>query len=68
MPSTSIDCVAHYRVAFVGECLDGNATHDLACDLGQPDPSAVALFDTGAAVHASVGKLPVLKGSIQPNY
>eukprot|EP00966_Prymnesium_polylepis_P083120 1925064-Prymnesium_polylepis.1 len=32
-----------------------------ACDLGQPDPSAVALLDTSAATHASVGKLPVSK-------
>eukprot|EP00966_Prymnesium_polylepis_P025722 593073-Prymnesium_polylepis.4 len=61
-------CVSRSNVAFLGNCLDANATCELACDLGQPDPSAVALFDTGAAVHASIGKLPVLKGSVEANH
>eukprot|EP00966_Prymnesium_polylepis_P115069 2659619-Prymnesium_polylepis.1 len=56
------------RVAFIGNFLDASATYQLACDIGEPDPSSVALFDTGAAFNASIGKLPVLKGSVEPNY
>eukprot|EP00966_Prymnesium_polylepis_P144216 3329706-Prymnesium_polylepis.1 len=56
-------CAAHHNVAFIGNFLDAGSTYELACDIGEPDPSSVALFDTGAAVNASIGRLPVLKGS-----
>jgi hypothetical protein len=53
--------------AFLGNFLDASATTEIACDLGMADATSLALWDTGAALNASVGKLPVLRGSVKAN-
>ena len=58
---------ARHNVAFIGNFLSTDATHELACDLGQSDPEKLTLWDTGAAINASVGKHPVVPGSVVAN-
>ena len=58
---------ARHNVAFIGNFLSADATRELACDLGQPDPDKLTLWDTGAAINASVGKHPVVPGSVVAN-
>ena len=60
-------CVERHNVAFLGNFLDAGATTEIACDLGVADATSLALWDTGAALNASVGKLPVLRGSVRAN-
>ena len=60
-------CVERHNVAFLGNFLDAGATTEIACDLGVVDATSLALWDTGAALNASVGKLPVLRGSVRAN-
>eukprot|EP00966_Prymnesium_polylepis_P046576 1079353-Prymnesium_polylepis.1 len=51
-------CAARHNVAFVN-MLGAESTAALACDLGRADPTTFPLWDTGAAINASVGKHPV---------
>ena len=61
------ECVARHNVAFLGNFLSAESTHELACDLGTSDPQTVALWDSGAAINASVGRYPVVPGSVVAN-
>ena len=59
-------CVQHHNVAFLGNFLHADVASELACDLGV-EADDLALWDSGAAINASVGKYPILPGSVKPN-
>ena len=59
-------CAAHHNVAFIN-MLGAESAAALACDLGHADPTTLPLWDTGAAINASVGKHPIVPGSIVAN-
>ena len=60
-------CRERHNVAFLGNFLSADATRDLAYDLGQSDPTKLTLWDTGAGINASVGRHPVVPGSVVAN-